>query len=240
MLGLCQRSGKFDFSAHREWYTGTPYNDDFTAHVTVRRKGTTHSVDWVYSVADARKARLWEKDGTWTTHPKRMLKYRARAFALRDAFPDVLMGLYTGEEMSDVEATIDGIDLTQSADDLREQLTKDSEPERPAVNPATPTEPSAAPPETEPGPADPALVARADRLGIPTVRLFRSHHVLKIATCKNERNLRALRDELQGLCDSESNPAPSGAAAAAAKVDAHAAHLLPDAAEPSTTEPPDK
>jgi hypothetical protein len=191
------------------------------------------------------------------------------------------MGLYTGEEMSDVEATIDGIDLTQSADDLREQLTKDSEPERPAVNPATPTEPSAAPPETEPGPADPAkpaavpppssaalpgdetsvrpvgtvkaespndrlraevtaLVARADRLGIPTVRLFRSHHVLKIATCKNERNLRALRDELQGLCDSESNPAPSGAAAAAAKVDAHAAHLLPDAAEPSTTEPPDK
>jgi hypothetical protein len=80
-----------------------------------------------------------------------------------------------------------------------------------------------------------ALVARAVRLGIPTVRLFRSHHVLKIATCKNTANLRALRDELQGLCDSESNPVPSGAAA----VDAHAAHLLPDAGE-STTEPPDR
>lgn len=53
-----------------------------------------------FSQEDAVKAGLWGQN-TWAKYPKRMLKYRARAFALRDNFPDVLDGLYFKEEMED-------------------------------------------------------------------------------------------------------------------------------------------
>jgi hypothetical protein len=54
-----------------------------------------------FSVADAKKAGLWGKDGPWTQYSRRMLQMRARGFALRDAFPDVLKGLVTAEEAQD-------------------------------------------------------------------------------------------------------------------------------------------
>jgi hypothetical protein len=54
-----------------------------------------------FSVADAKAAGLWNKSGPWTQYPKRMLQMRARGFALRDAFPDVLKGLITAEEAQD-------------------------------------------------------------------------------------------------------------------------------------------
>lgn len=57
------------------------------------------TVETTFSVADAKTAKLWGKTGPWTTHPKRMLKYKARAFNLRDNFPDVLMGMHLTEEM---------------------------------------------------------------------------------------------------------------------------------------------
>lgn len=105
MLGICQRSGVFDHGVFQEGYGGTEGKDDFFAFTEVCRIGTPNAVREQFSIADARKARLWGKDGTWTTHPKRMLKYRARSFALRQAFADVLKGLYTAEEMIDVEPT---------------------------------------------------------------------------------------------------------------------------------------
>jgi RecT family len=54
-----------------------------------------------FSVEDAKRANLWGKQGPWTQYPKRMLQMRARGFALRDAFPDVLKGLITSEEAQD-------------------------------------------------------------------------------------------------------------------------------------------
>lgn len=56
-------------------------------------------VESTFSVADAKTAKLWNKQGPWQTHPKRMLKYKARAFNLRDNFPDVLFGMHLTEEM---------------------------------------------------------------------------------------------------------------------------------------------
>jgi hypothetical protein len=55
-----------------------------------------------FSVADAIRAGLWRKPGPWCDYPRRMLQMRARAFALRDAFPDVLGGLYLREEFEGV------------------------------------------------------------------------------------------------------------------------------------------
>jgi hypothetical protein len=54
-----------------------------------------------FSVEDAKRAGLWGKQGPWTAYPKRMLQMRARGFALRDAFPDVLKGLISAEEAED-------------------------------------------------------------------------------------------------------------------------------------------
>lgn len=54
-----------------------------------------------FSVSDAKRAGLWEKQGPWSAYPKRMMQMRARGFALRDAFPDVLRGLITAEEAQD-------------------------------------------------------------------------------------------------------------------------------------------
>jgi hypothetical protein len=54
-----------------------------------------------FSVEDAKRAGLWAKQGPWSAYPKRMMQMRARGFALRDAFPDVLKGLITAEEAQD-------------------------------------------------------------------------------------------------------------------------------------------
>ena len=76
---------------------GTP---NPTAVCVARRKGR-NPVIAKFSVEDAKRAGLWNKQGPWTAYPKRMLQMRARGFALRDAFPDVLKGLISAEEASD-------------------------------------------------------------------------------------------------------------------------------------------
>ena len=65
-----------------------------------RRKGR-NPVIARFSVEDAKRAGLWGKQGPWQSYPKRMMQMRARGFALRDAFPDVLKGLITAEEAQD-------------------------------------------------------------------------------------------------------------------------------------------
>lgn len=74
-----------------------------TCTVTRRnRKPVTRT----FSVAQAKKAGLWGKQGPWTNYPDRMLQQRARGFALRDSFADALKGLITREEAEDYpEAT---------------------------------------------------------------------------------------------------------------------------------------
>ena len=59
-----------------------------------------------FSVEDAKRAGLWAKQGPWSAYPKRMMQMRARGFALRDAFPDVLKGLITAEEAQDYPAEL--------------------------------------------------------------------------------------------------------------------------------------
>lgn len=71
-----------------------------TAVCVAHRKNRT-PITAKFSVEDARRAGLWGKQGPWTAYPKRMLQMRARGFALRDAFPDVLKGLITVEEAQD-------------------------------------------------------------------------------------------------------------------------------------------
>jgi hypothetical protein len=75
--------------------------DSMGAMCQCKRRGYEKPSVHVFTVADAKKAGLWGKSGPWTQYPKRMLQLRARGFALRDAFPDVLRGLVTAEEARD-------------------------------------------------------------------------------------------------------------------------------------------
>ncbi|KXV66610.1 recombinase family protein [Gluconobacter oxydans] len=75
--------------------------DRMTAICVAKRKGKS-PVEARFSVQDAKDAGLWSKPGPWKQYPKRMLQMRARGFALRDAFPDVLRGLITAEEAADI------------------------------------------------------------------------------------------------------------------------------------------
>jgi hypothetical protein len=84
----------------REYFEGTPYHDDFAAVCVSKRKGQQETIE-KFSVADAKKAGLWNKEGTWQKYPKRMLKFRARGFNLRDNYSDLLKGLRSVEETND-------------------------------------------------------------------------------------------------------------------------------------------
>lgn len=69
--------------------------------VCVAKRKNRKPVIAKFSLEDAKRAGLWGKSGPWQAYPKRMMQMRARGFALRDAFPDVLKGLITVEEAQD-------------------------------------------------------------------------------------------------------------------------------------------
>jgi hypothetical protein len=69
--------------------------------VCVAKRKNRKPVTARFSVEDAKRAGLWGKQGPWSAYPKRMMQMRARGFALRDAFPDVLKGMITVEEAQD-------------------------------------------------------------------------------------------------------------------------------------------
>jgi hypothetical protein len=95
MIGLVRGSGKLE--AIKEELQGE--GETTTAICHVWRIGEDEPAIGKFSVADAKRAGLWGKQGPWTQYPKRMLQMRARAFALRDKFADVLKGIYAREEM---------------------------------------------------------------------------------------------------------------------------------------------
>ena len=82
---------------------GTP---NPVAVCVAKRKGRK-PVTARFSVEDAKRAGLWGKQGPWSAYPKRMMQMRARGFALRDAFPDVLKGMITAEEAQDYPSDVD-------------------------------------------------------------------------------------------------------------------------------------
>lgn len=89
----------------------------------VKRRGEA-AITRSFSMADAKTARLAGKEGPWQQFPKRMLQMRARAFALRDAFADVLKGIAMAEEAQDipVEDRSRDIEGTATTDDLNARL----------------------------------------------------------------------------------------------------------------------
>ncbi len=96
-LALVKASGMMEYC--RE--STEMVDGEMVAYCKTKRKDEPEVVT-LFSVADARRAKLWGKAGPWQDYPQRMLKYRARGFNLRDNFPDVLCGMHLVEEMQDL------------------------------------------------------------------------------------------------------------------------------------------
>jgi hypothetical protein len=144
MLGLCRQSPVCKDVVERFEGEGKT----LTAICIAKRAGA-EPIERRFSMDDAERAGLASKAGTWQQYPKRMLQMRARGFALRDAFPDVLRGLISAEEAEDIPTgkTIEGTaDATNEPSSLR-QAMNDAIPLK-AVAARTP------PPERKAGPAE--------------------------------------------------------------------------------------
>lgn len=76
--------------------------------VTFQRAGSADPVEVTFSVADAKRAKLWGKQGPWTDYSEDMLMWRAVGRASKRYFGDVLMGLAIAEEVQDYPATAHG------------------------------------------------------------------------------------------------------------------------------------
>lgn len=99
--GLCYGSGLAqDIEEH---YEGEPGTDGFTAVCIATRRGFSPKTGR-FSQGDAKTAGLYGK-ATHGSYPKRMMMWRARHFALHDAFPDVLRGIGTRELEAEDEAS---------------------------------------------------------------------------------------------------------------------------------------
>lgn len=96
-MGLVRASGLCEYVKERIEGGG----DTRVAVCEAKRRGEPEPITRTFGVVDAKKAGLWGKQGPWQQYPDRMLQMRARAFALRDGFADVLGGLYIREEIDD-------------------------------------------------------------------------------------------------------------------------------------------
>lgn len=94
-VSLVLRSGLMEWQ--KSGFEGKTGTDAYGAWFEVKRKGIEHPVRREFSVGDAKAAGLWGKS-IWKQYPTRMLMARARAYALRDLFADVLGGIGIVEE----------------------------------------------------------------------------------------------------------------------------------------------
>ena len=121
LLALCiEKTEIFDLKAFREWWeidgeelemADVPIDmiksqdpkvaARVIARCVSRRMPDGEPTEGSFSMLDAREGGLYpaKPAAAWCKYPKRMLQMRARAFCLRDAFPDVLRGLYVAEEV---------------------------------------------------------------------------------------------------------------------------------------------
>lgn len=100
---------------------------DKEATCVIKRKGEPEAVR-TFSLEDAKRAGLMGKSGPWTQYPKRMMQMRARSWALRDVFPDVLKGMICAEEALD-SGPRDVTPVTRTAANLERLRQTKAEPE---------------------------------------------------------------------------------------------------------------
>lgn len=120
-LGLVHASGVCDYVVEQDFETIKAAKK---AVCKVRRKGGPEVIR-TFSYEDAIAAGIFA-NAVWKTYPYRMCQMRARSFALRDAFPDVLKGLVLAEEVQDYPVSAQSDPQQQTAMPVQETTIAES------------------------------------------------------------------------------------------------------------------
>lgn len=105
VLGLVRASGLLEYMKERDPAEALENRE---GRCEIKRKGDAEPIVRTFSMDEAETAGLIDRsrqgrgNGPWITYPGRMLQMRARSWAIRDTFPDVLKGLYFREEAADL------------------------------------------------------------------------------------------------------------------------------------------
>ena len=114
LLGIVQGSNVY------EWIDESGCSEK-AGICTVKRKGE-QPYTATFTLEDAKRAGLLGKAGPWTSYTKRMLQLRARGFALRDKFADVLKGLVAAEEALDTVTVLPSDSDQPAPSSLKDKL----------------------------------------------------------------------------------------------------------------------
>lgn len=180
LVALVSASGEIE-DENVQWFTGTD-GKRIACRVTIKRKGRKSPYEGEFSLGMAAASGLLNRP-VWKANPTRMLYIRARTFALRNGFADLIMGVGVREEEEDaaymkekfsevveVPGQAPEVPLKQMGETvyvknpwLAKQANKRALPKPPAVVDEAPVETPSdlVAPVTE-GPAQEAAVAPAD------------------------------------------------------------------------------
>jgi hypothetical protein len=147
------------------------------------------------------------KFSPWVTNPTRMMQMRARSWALRDSFPDILHGVYTPDEGAEIRMTRDVTEAVNEATSAKEFAPVDKKAptasdlfeDAPEQSPVEATKVEPEPPKTEPAkkrgrPKKQAEDAPEKPAVDPITAEYR-----EIEACLNDEQLQAVKDEIGGV-----------------------------------------
>jgi hypothetical protein len=103
------------------------WEENGTAYCKVKRKGKPEDIQR-FGDEEAKKAGLLGKQGPWSQYPQRMKKMRARSFAVRDNFADVLKGIQIAEEVGDYPAERDITPARQTPTQIAQSAAETARP----------------------------------------------------------------------------------------------------------------
>jgi hypothetical protein len=105
-VALCQRSGQLEYLLE-DWDEKTQ-----TATARIKRRGYPERIQQ-FSMADAKRANLSGKQ-TYQQYPQRMCGWRAKTWAMRGEFADVLRGIAFADEAQDLPESQPAIEMPRA------------------------------------------------------------------------------------------------------------------------------
>lgn len=103
LIACFNQTGRF--SSLRYEFEGQPYTDGWGCRASATELSTGEKVTGtLVTIGIAKQEGWYGKNGSkWRTMPEQMLRYRAAAWFIRSVAPEVAMGMYTVDELRDIE-----------------------------------------------------------------------------------------------------------------------------------------
>lgn len=84
-----------------EYFKIVEWTDSLCTYETKRKDGDP--VRFTFTLDDAKRAGLFSSGGNWSKYPKHMLRARAASSLARAEYPDAINGLYTPDEVKEID-----------------------------------------------------------------------------------------------------------------------------------------